>query len=366
MTKYTDEQIVEKADSVNLISDRYRPDEKPYLSLNGDQERARQEVLTKLNDGTYQLSRHKCPLCDKDEFVVIAERDRYSLPVQTLACCHCGLLITNPLMRRADYADFYQHHYTSLYEGFQCSPALFFEGQQAAGKRLYDTVRKYVDLGDMRVAEVGCAAGGILFYFQSHCKDVVGCDFGTDFMSYGRTRGLRLKVGGVETLREEHPNAIIYSHVLEHILDVNDELKTVADILPLDGLLIIDVPGIYNIPHAYESDFLRYLQNAHLIHFSAETLTAIMKKHGFTKIHADERCIAIFRKTGVNQAPQIATDKSAHLKTIQFLKSAENARIIVKAKLFPRKALVATLKALGIHSMVRRFYRKFNTTPERS
>jgi 2-polyprenyl-3-methyl-5-hydroxy-6-metoxy-1,4-benzoquinol methylase len=354
-----------KVDSVNLISDRYRPNKKSYLSLNSDQERARQEVLAKLGNGTYQLSHHKCPLCDTDEFVVIAERDRYSLPLQTLACCHCGLLMTNPLMRGSDYADFYQHHYTFLYEGFQCSPALFFEGQQAAGKRLYDTVRNYVDICDMRVAEVGCAAGGILFYFQSYCKDVVGCDFGTDFMSYGMTRGLRLKVGGVETLREERPDAIIYSHVLEHILDVNGELKTVADILPFDGLLIIDVPGIYNIPYAYESDFLRYLQNAHLIHFSAETLTAIMKKHGFAKIYTDERCIAIFRKTGVNQAPQIAAEKNAHLKTIQFLKSVENARIIVKAKLFPRKAVVATLKALGIHSMLRRLYRKLNT-PERS
>jgi len=264
-------------------------------------------------------------------------------------------------MRAEDYSDFYQNHYTSLYAGFQYPPAVFFENQLAAGKRLYDTVNKCIDLKNLRVAEVGCAAGGILYYFKAYCKDVVGCDYETNFMSYGKTRGLRLKVGGVETLREERPDAIIYSHVLEHILDVNGELKTVADTLPLDGLLIIDVPGLYNIPHAYESDFLRYLQNAHLVHFSAETLTAIMQKHGFAKIHVDERCIAVFRKTGVKQAPEISADKNSHLKTIQFLKSAENARIIVKAKLLPRKAVVSTLKALGIHSIVRRLYRKLNT-----
>lgn len=350
-----------QSDSIHLISDRFRPHHKSYLSLSREQEQTRQDVLAKLTNGTYQLSRHKCPLCEADEFAVIAERDRYSLPVQTLVCRRCGLLLTNPLMRGSDYADFYQNHYTSLYEGFQCSPAEFFEGQQGAGKRLYDTISKHVNIREMRVAEVGCAAGGILSYFQSYCKDVVGCDFGTDFMAYGKTRGLKLKVGGVETLREEYPDAIIYSHVLEHILDINAELETVADILPPEGILIIDVPGLYNIPNAYESDFLLYLQNAHLVHFTSETLTAIMTKHGFSKIHADERCIAVFRKTGMRQAPQIAAEGNAHLKALQFLKEVESARLIVKARLFPRKAAVATLKALGIHTMARRIYRKLHS-----
>lgn len=353
--------MMKKADSVNLISNRFRSNAKSYLPLSDSQERARQQILAKLTNGTYQLSQRKCALCDGDEFVVIAERDRYSLPIKTLACCHCGLLMTNPLMRVADYEDFYKNHYTSLYEGFQCSPALFFEGQQAAGKRLYETVVKYIDLRDMRVAEVGCAAGGILSYFQSHCKSVVGCDFGTDFMTYGKNRGLKLKVGGVEALREEHPDAIIYSHVLEHILDVNGELETVADILPSDGLLIIDVPGIYNIPQAYESDFLRYLQNAHLIHFSADTLTAMLAKHSFSKIYSDERCTAIFKKTSLRHTPRIATENNAHLKSIQFLKRVEDDRLKVKAKLFPRKVLIATLKMFGVHDMARRLYRTLRT-----
>ena len=165
----------------------------------------------------------------------------------------------------------------------------------------------------------------------------------------------------METLREERPDAIIYSHVLEHILDVNGELETVADILPSDGLLIIDVPGIYNIPQAYESDFLRYLQNAHLTHFSADTLTAMLAKHGFSKIYSDERCIALFRKNGVRHAPRIAAENNAHLKSLQFLKRVESDRLRVKAKLFPRKVVMATLKVLGIYDMARRSYRKLLT-----
>jgi SAM-dependent methyltransferase len=353
-----------QSDTTQLISPRYTPKAQSYISLDAQQEQTRQQVLDKITDGTYQISLRTCQLCGSEDFVTIAQRDRYSLPVQTCVCRHCGLLMTNPVMRSHDYSDFYQNHYTSLYDGFQHSPAEFFANQQAAGKRLHDTVSKHVDLKNLRVAEVGCAAGGVLFYFQSLCKDVVGCDYGTNFLAYGKTRGLKLHVGGLETLSEERPDVIIYSHVLEHILDVNGELKTLAGILPADGLLIVDVPGIYNIPNAYESDFLKYLQNAHLLHFTADTLTALMLKHGFRKVFVDERCIGVFRKTGAAQAPQVAAD-GAHLKILQFLTRTESARLLVKAKLFPRKAIVSVLKFLGIHKALRRLYRDL-PDPERS
>jgi SAM-dependent methyltransferase len=341
-----------------LISNRFTPRANSYYRLTRQQELARIEVLNKISKGFYKLSQHYCLLCGKNNFIVIAERDRYSLPVRTCICSACGLVMTNPLMRSDDYSDFYQNHYTALYAGFQYSPAEFFENQQAAGKRLHDTVTKYIDLKNLRVAEVGCAAGGILFYFKSFCKDVVGCDYESKFMVYGKGRGLKLMSGGVQVLREYHPDLIIYSHVLEHILDINSELETVASILPENGCLVIDVPGIYNIPAAYESDFLSYLQNAHLVHFTSDTLTSMLSKHGFTRIYADERCIAIFSKTGLKSEPHICNELNAHLKTMDFLRHTESRRVIVLLTLLPRKLIVWFLKALGIHVFVRNLYRK--------
>ncbi len=351
-------------DEIQLISSRFGPRSHSYIRLNKQQELSRQQVLDKITSGIYKLSHHACQLCGGEDFVTIAERDRYSLPVRTCVCRHCGLLMTNPLMRGLDYADFYQNHYTSLYEGFQYSPAEFFENQKSAGKCLHDIVGKYVNLKNLRVAEVGCAAGGILSYFSSFCKDVVGCDYGTNFIDYGKTRGLKLHIGGVETLREERPDAIIYSHVLEHIFDLNKELETISEILPVEGLLIIDVPGIFNIPNVYESDFLKYLQNAHLVHFTAETLVALMAKHGFSKVYVDERCTGVFRNIGEPQVLNLVED-GAHLKLLEFLRRSENVRLLIKAKLLPRKLLVFVLKLFGIHKALRRLYRGL-PDPEKS
>ena len=344
-----------------LISARFGPSERSYLRLGPEQERTRAEVLAKLGDGRYQSAARPCQLCGGEDFLVIAERDRYSLPVRTVLCKSCGLLMTNPVMREADYADFYQHHYTTLYDGFQFPVDEFFENQQAAGKRLHDTVRLHVDLKDKVVAEVGCAAGGILFYLQRHCKRVTGCDYGTVFLKKGLASGLKLKIGGIETLREERPGVILYSHVLEHVFDIGAELGRVHGLLPEKGLLIVDVPGIFNIEQAYAADYLRYLQNAHLFQFTARTLGNMMARHGFREIHVDERCIGIYEKTAPGTLT-VAADGAEHRRILEFLHKIEGRYLLYKLKGMPRIWLVGVLKALGLHGVVRAGYRKLFRT----
>jgi hypothetical protein len=90
-------------------------------------------------------------------------------------------------------------------------------------------------------------------------------------------------------------------------------------------------------------------------------LTALMAKHGFCKVFVDERCKGVFRKTTAPQSPKVRPD-GAHLKTLDFLVQTESFRPLVKAKLFPRKALVATLKFLGLHKAIRHVYRSLSNS----
>jgi SAM-dependent methyltransferase len=347
--------------SRQLISDRFEMSERSYLRLNAGQERARAEVLAKLGDGRYGRATRPCQLCGADDFVLIAERDRYSIPVATVLCRRCGLLMTNPVMREADYADFYQHHYTGLYDGFQFSADEFFDNQVAAGKRLHDTVRLHADLKNRVVAEVGCAAGGILSYLQPYCKGATGCDYDTAFLRAGIARGLNLKVGGIETLAAERPDVFLYSHVLEHVYDIGAELGRVHAMLPDKGLLIADVPGIFNIEQAYLADYLRYLQNAHLLQFTARTLTGVMTRHGFRAIHIDERCIGIFEKAAPESMPFTA-DPNEHQRILAYLERIEGRYFLRRLGAMPRAWLVQALRATGLHGVVRSSYRRLFRT----
>lgn len=344
-------------ESRQLVSARFEPSGASYLHLSAEQERTRAEVLAKIADGRYRFASRPCQLCGGEDFLLIAERDRYSLPVRTVLCRRCGLLMTNPVMRAEDYADFYQNHYTTLYDGFQFSVDEFFENQRAAGKRLHDTVRLHVDLRDKVVVEVGCAAGGILHYLQPFCARVAGCDYGTAFLRKGLAEGLNLKTGGLATLRDEKPDAILYSHVLEHVYDLGAELRQVHDLLPDRGLLIVDVPGVFNIENAYQADYLKYLQNAHLFQFTAGTLTRLMAKHGFRPIHVDERCIAVFEKAAPGSLPA-EFDAAEPGKVLAFLHRIEGKVLLYRLRALPRRLAVGALKALGLHDAVRDLYRK--------
>ena len=349
------QKTVDNLSSRELVSDRYGLKPKSYLKLNKTQNEARAEVLSKIEKGFYQLSERNCQLCGGDDFIVIAERDRYSLPVKTVCCKTCSLLMTNPVMRSVDYADFYQNHYTSLYDGFQYSTEEFFENQNAAGKRLHDAIKQHVQLEGKVVAEVGCAAGGILYYFKDYCKDVIGCDFGTNFMKFGQEKGLRLKVGDLGSLKDESPDVIIYSHVMEHVFDINKELDDLYSLLPEEGLLVIDVPGVYNIDKAYGADFLRYLQNAHLYHFNALTLSKMMAVHGFKTVFVDERCIGVFQKS--KQKFEVQIDQADNQDVLKYLHSIEKQCFWYKVKAYPRKLIDSILKFFGLFYLVRNIYR---------
>ena len=52
---------------------------------------------------------------------------------------------------------------------------------------------------------------------------------------------------------------IIYSHVFEHILDLDKELDAIKSHLKPEGILYIEVPGIKYVHNTYEMNFLKYL-----------------------------------------------------------------------------------------------------------
>lgn len=46
---------------------------------------------------------------------------------------------------------------------------------------------------------------------------------------------------------------------------------------------------------SYENDFLRFLQNAHIYHYTKDTLEQVLNWHGFEPIYANEKVEALFR-----------------------------------------------------------------------
>ncbi len=282
-----------------MLLPRLKNDRIPELKLNKLQREMADQISRKVDAGTYQFEEILCPICDSGQKELIGQKDRYGLFFATNICAYCGLVYTSPRMTKESYHHFYNSEYRKLYVAKKTAVQSFFESQKRKGQRIYDFLNKHQLLSDapLFVFEVGCGAGGILEFFREKGHAVKGIDLGEKYIAYGkRTFGLNPDVGVLSNCKmDKKPDVIIYSHVLEHILDLNDELQTIKENITEHTLIYIEVPGVKEIHKNYESNILRYFQNAHTFHFSLETLANLFAKNGFELIHGNQFVQAVFK-----------------------------------------------------------------------
>lgn len=284
--------------SNKILSSRYKANGKAILELNKSQTEALNAIKSKIDSSKYVFEAVDCLNCNSNGFDLIAEKDRYGLAVSTVICRECGLLQTNPRMNQNSYNDFYENHYRQLYSGNSIGTDVFFKNQHNHGKLIYDFIRQNINLEDLNIVEVGAGAGGILSFFKEKGFTVWGVDLGSSYVGFGKEKGIELFSGTIDVIFEKKikPNLVIYSHVLEHILNPNIEIQKWYNYLDVGDMIYIEVPGLDNLTKNYRNDFLRYIQNAHTVHFNLAILESFMNKNGFDMVIGNENVQALFVK----------------------------------------------------------------------
>lgn len=278
---------------------RLKNDGKPELKLNLLQGKMKKQIDLKVQNGNYQFEEITCPICGSDNNEPIGEKDRYGLFYPTNLCANCGLVFTNPRMNQYSYNEFYNSEYRKLYVGSETATETFFNNQKRKGEKIYDFLNdnNIINKYSLYVLEVGCGAGGIVDFFKEKGNKIKGIDLGLEYIKYGQSKhNLDLEVGTLKDLQyKEKPDLIIYSHVLEHILDLNFEIQLIKQLAHKDTVIYIEVPGVKEIHKNYESNILKYFQNAHTFHFTLESLMNLMSKNGFELIHGNQFIQSAFK-----------------------------------------------------------------------
>jgi 2-polyprenyl-3-methyl-5-hydroxy-6-metoxy-1,4-benzoquinol methylase len=312
---------------MSILLPRLRNDSCPELSLNELQLDARSEVERKIDTGIYQFEHTNCAICGADQGELVGQKDRYGLFYATKICSSCGLVYTDPRMNEASYRQFYNEEYRKLYVATEKPTEDFFRKQEYKGWRIFQFLSSnmIVTGTDISVLEVGCGAGGILHFFKNKGARVMGIDLGSEYVNYGRqVYGLDLRVGSlIDVELSFKPDLIIYSHVLEHLLDLDSELSLVRKLSKSDTVLYVEVPGIKEIHKHYEMNILRYFQNAHTYHFTLETLNNLMAKNGFELICGNQFVRSAFKLRKGKQCIPITSD---YLRTREYLLATERRR----------------------------------------
>lgn len=309
-----------------MLSDRYKNDQKPLLTLTKQQQLQKERIQQHIDEKFYTFEEPPCLICNNPNVETLAEKDRYGLPCSTAICQSCGLIQTTPRMNQSSYNHFYNDGHRNLYVGAQSPDLTYINSRIKAAEKTTTYLAEHLSLSGIRILEIGCGIGALLYTLQKKGALVEGIDLSETYLEAGKNHfNLNLHTTDLFQLTPSKPyDLIIYSDVFEHLLDPAAHLQQCKKLLAKNGTLFIKVPGVKNILRPYLNDFLRMLQNAHITYFSADTLTNLLSQNQFSPLHCNEQIMSLW-KPHSQAAPAITNH---YTQTIRFLKKKENQHLL--------------------------------------
>jgi hypothetical protein len=186
--------------------------------------------------------------------------------------------------------EYYKLHYRDLYDE-QASDELF-DRERKKGRWLKAFVE---DLDFESMLDWGCGCGGVAYEFDGR-----GYEIGP------KAQYAERYIDVVET--PEYADLVVASHVLEHMRDPVGFLAGIEC-----KYLLVVVPALPQIVTNFMCNFIHYLQDAHVFHYSLETLEWVASLAGYKMLKGLKQGVALFEKGGEALPPPMTGDKVADL-----------------------------------------------------
>lgn len=229
----------------------------------------------------------------------------------------CGLIWLDPILPDEDIINAYKNYYTHqntenpntlfyrLYHliklaylgykyGYNIKPLTLFEKLLGMLIYIHPGYRANFDFSVMylpfkqkgQLLEIGCGNGQMLKFMQDLGWCTEGIDIDPSAVLYARSKGLKVHTGTLETIKyhDENFDAIIISHVIEH---VHEPLRMIVEcyrILKQTGHLVIVTPNSESLGHSvFKNAWLHLDPPRHLYVFNVASLYNLVRKAGFQK-----------------------------------------------------------------------------------
>ncbi len=224
----------------------------------------------------------KCALCDADDYNVIltAKDNRYQLTneiFQLVQCNNCGLIYLNPRPTKKEMGKFYPQEY---YGNQNLVARNYVKLLQIMKIR---KIMKYKKEG--QVLDIGCGDGTLLLHFKEKGWDTYGVDISGPAHRLTRDK-LKQNIFNCELKDCHFPDryfdVITLNHVLEHVMNPNDELREIYRILKNDGILFLSVPNIDSFQFKISKEHWFHLDlPRHIYHYSLISIKDLLEKNKF-------------------------------------------------------------------------------------
>ncbi len=207
-------------------------------------------------------------------------------------CCGCGHLYQNPRPLSGDLIDRYDEEYRDYeVENSQNFFTLMRFGLRDAGvfsltaQHLADSERKSAP----RAIDIGCATGVLVQYLNDLGWEAEGLEVCAPAAEYGiKHRGVPIHIDTLEAagLESGAYDLIHFSHVIEHLPDVNAFLAEVRRICRIGGHVVITTPNRRSLQAWLMGSQWRSAIADHTHLFSTKELHLLLERHGFTPLRS--------------------------------------------------------------------------------
>lgn len=220
-------------------------------------------------------------------------------PYRVLRCQDCSLVYVSP--RHADDAlhKIYGEDYwnsdspkTRGYASYAEEAHLYLKTFRKRSR----FVKRFVPGQQLRVLDIGCAAGFFLQVMQEQGHEVRGIELSSDIAEHAvEALGAdRVHVGTLETLLE-NPKTGFERHsfdlitlwdVVEHVPDPQSFLRQARELLRPDGVLILETQNVDSrFARALGSRWQHFKHEEHLYHFNPSTIRTLLDQTAFELCH---------------------------------------------------------------------------------
>lgn len=232
-----------------------------------------------------------CPLCKglECELIDATIRNDNEKKYKMYKCKDCETHFINPLPTANDLENYYDGYFrkevhTEIYYDNEYLKSIFQSFLPEAKLRV-QRVEKDLCLSD-RILEIGCSVG----YFLYSIQNKVSLAYGTEWDSKSRMfikDEFKSKI--IKTSKNPEDFNLIFDkifmfHVLEHIEDPINYLKSLKKYLQPDGKIYIEVPNVDDVlikTYACKDFINFYYKKAHLYNFNEKGLGFIFDHAGF-------------------------------------------------------------------------------------
>ncbi len=321
--------------------------ESAFCYMNKKSQIAKNNIKKKLLNKDWSLFDRECPICKNfSKLETISNINKYNIMQNIVVCQKCGMIFYTNAIDYKSTQEFYNNYYIDLCIGGMDSKDIF-ECQKQRGKIVLKCLQEYISKSPRNILEIGCGSAGISYVLSQHYEECnfYGLDYRSEDIEFAKSNGIRIfeySDNVYEQLRDIKFDIIIAYHVVEHFVDLHEELSKIRKLMDIDTLLYVGVPGVLETYKHYEY-FIQSLSMDHNFYFTANTLNKVMSMNGFENFYIDEEINAFYRIGNIDLTNK--NDVSDYENVQKYIKDNEpSSYVIKKIKYIVKNFLISIIK----------------------